>query len=213
MATANKTSITLKGSAQIVAEFFSYAVNSILFQRGIYPQEDFETQKKYGLAMLVNKDPKIRDYLKKIVTQVENWLMRGDIQQLVVVITGIESKQVLERWVFDVQTDKSALEANAAPREKSLKEIKGEIAGIIRQITASVTFLPFFEERCSFELLVYTDQNAEVPLSWETSDPKLITNSQEVRLRSFSTKIHQVDTMVSYKVDEEEMTDENKPIN
>jgi len=30
--------VTLKGSAMLVKEFFNYGVNSILYQRGIYPQ-------------------------------------------------------------------------------------------------------------------------------------------------------------------------------
>ena len=36
-AQATKSTITLKGSTAIVTEFFGYAVNSILYQRGIYP--------------------------------------------------------------------------------------------------------------------------------------------------------------------------------
>ncbi len=32
-----KSTVTLKGSAQIVTEFFNYGINSILYQRGIYP--------------------------------------------------------------------------------------------------------------------------------------------------------------------------------
>lgn len=74
-----------------------------------------------------------------------------------------------------------------------------EIQAIIRQITASVTFLPLLEEPCSFELLVYTDKNTEIPIKWEESDPKYINNSTEVRLRSFTTKVHKIDTLVSYK--------------
>ena len=38
-AQATKNNITLKGSTAIVTEFFGYAVNSILFQRGIYGPE------------------------------------------------------------------------------------------------------------------------------------------------------------------------------
>lgn len=35
------------------------------------------------------------------------WLAKGEVQKLVVVITGVESEEVLERWVFNVETDKS----------------------------------------------------------------------------------------------------------
>ncbi len=79
----------------------------------------------------------------------------------------------------------------------------GEIQAIIRQITASVSFLPLLSDPCTFDLLVYTDTDLSVPAAWEESDPKLIANSAEVKLRSFSTKIHKVDTMVSYAANDD----------
>jgi mitotic spindle assembly checkpoint protein MAD2 len=108
----------------------------------------------------------------------------------------------------------------AAPKVKSEKEIMNEIQAIIRQITASVTFLPLLNEPCTFDLLVYADNEASVPQSWEESDPRYISNSTEVRLRSFTTKViacfpftsgsvydvvspclqvHKVDAMVAYR--------------
>ena len=84
-----------------------------------------------------------------------------------------------------------------------MKEIQGEIQAIMRQITASVTFLPLITEPCSFDLLIYADKDATVPMEWEDSDPCLITNSEVVQLRSFSTKVHKVDASVSYKLDED----------
>ena len=51
--------ITLRGSTEIVTEFFGYAVNSILYQRGLYPPSTFEVKKKYGLGMLVSSDEEI----------------------------------------------------------------------------------------------------------------------------------------------------------
>lgn len=36
------------------------------------------------------------------------WLGKGQVQKFVVVITGLESKEVLERWAFNVITDKAA---------------------------------------------------------------------------------------------------------
>jgi hypothetical protein len=49
---------------------------------------------------------------------------------------------------------------------KSEKDIMGEIQAIIRQITASVTFLPMLEDQCTFDLLVYTRADSEVPQQW-----------------------------------------------
>jgi mitotic spindle assembly checkpoint protein MAD2 len=88
---------------------------------------------------------------------------------------------------------------------KPAKEITQEIQAIMRQITASVTFLPLLSEACSFDLLVYADREASVPLAWEDSDPCFIQRSEQVRLRSFNTSLHKVDLMVSYKIDEDEI--------
>jgi mitotic spindle assembly checkpoint protein MAD2 len=51
----------------------------------------------------------------------------------------------------------------------------------------------------SFDLLIYTDKDLVVPEKWEESGPQFITNCEEVRLRSFTTTIHKVNSMVAYK--------------
>ena len=211
-----KNNITLRGSTKIVTEFFGYAINSILYQRAIYPEDMFEAKKEYNLQIMVTKDKKLQQYLNNILIQMQQWLLTGDIQKLVLVIASIDDGTPLERWVFNVETDKtktmgSKSSSKSKSAKKSVKEIRNEIRGIIRQITSSVTFLPLLEVPCSFEILVYTDKECKTPKQWQESAPKLITNSESVRLRSFDTKIHKVDAMVSYKViddDDEESEDE-----
>lgn len=51
----------------------------------------------------------------------------------------------------------------------------------------------------AFDLLVYTDKDLVVPEKWEESGPQIIDQSEEVRLRSFTTSIHKVNSMVAYK--------------
>ena len=210
-----KSNITLRGSTKIVTEFFGYAINSILYQRAIYPEEMFEAKKEYNLQIMVTKDKALQQYLNKILIQMQQWLLSGDIQKLVLVIASIDDGTPLERWVFNVETDKTKTAGNNPSNKpkatkKSIKEIRNEIRGIIRQITSSVTFLPLLEVPCSFEVLVYTDKECKVPKLWQESQPKLITNSESVRLRSFDTKIHKVDAMVSYKVCDDDDEDEDE---
>lgn len=40
-----------------------------------------------------------------------------------------------------------------------------------------------------FDVLAYTDKEAEVPITWVESDAKLIDNPQMVKLHSFDTKV------------------------
>jgi mitotic spindle assembly checkpoint protein MAD2 len=134
-----------------------------------------------------------------MLARAADWLSAGTVQKLVLVISSQESGETLERWVFYLQTDKSIGPNDRV--DKSDKEVQAEIAAIMRQITASVTFLPLNDEPCAFDLLVYTDEDVQVPTQWENSDPKLINNADEVKLRSFTTKVHKVDASVSYRAD------------
>ncbi|EPQ64937.1 Component of the spindle-assembly checkpoint complex [Blumeria graminis f. sp. tritici 96224] len=95
--------LSLKGSSKLVAEFFHYSINTILFQRGVYPAEDFTAVKKYGLTMLVSSDDQVKSYIKKIMSQLDKWMVKGKISKLVVVITSKDTGENVERWQFDVQ--------------------------------------------------------------------------------------------------------------
>ena len=71
MSTTTESTITLKGSTDIVTEFFKYSVNSILYQRGIYPPESFKRVSQYGLSMMVTTDEELLKYLNNITKQLE----------------------------------------------------------------------------------------------------------------------------------------------
>lgn len=198
--TATKSEISLRGSTEIVTEFFGYAVNSIIFQRGLFPSDTFKRVNKYGLTLLVSSDEGLNAYIAQVMKQIHSWLLQNVVEKLVLVITGADSGQTVERWVFSVETsDVGNMDSDKPRTSKPEKEIAAEIASIIRQITGSVTFLPLLQEACTFDLLIYTRDNAEVPTEWEDSDPKYISNSTEVTLRSFTTKVHKIDAMVSYR--------------
>ena len=78
------------------------------------------------------------------------------------VLASVETKETLERWEFNVEyeadgDDKENLSSNKNYRDKTDKDekkIKQEIREVIRQITASVTFLPLLDCICSFDVLV-----------------------------------------------------------
>jgi mitotic spindle assembly checkpoint protein MAD2 len=86
-ATRTNQAITLKGSTVMVSEFFEYSVNSILYQRGVYPSDDFRYAnssrtrwqsadgnrmvKKYGIPMLITSDDNLKEYISTILAQVQ----------------------------------------------------------------------------------------------------------------------------------------------
>jgi mitotic spindle assembly checkpoint protein MAD2 len=70
---------------------------SILYQRGIYDPATFTAVQKYGIRLQVTTDQGLASYLQKVLTQMEEWLQNGQIKKLVLVITGVEKGEVLER--------------------------------------------------------------------------------------------------------------------
>lgn len=199
---ANKSPVQLKGSIDIVIEFFNYGINSILYQRGLYPSDSFVQREKYGLPLLITTNPDLKRYLDVILTQMRKFLNTKNVHKIVIVIIRLDTNEPVERWQFDVElqsNDAKMITAADGDERKVLKEIQEGIRGVIRQITASVTFLPTLEGSHSFDILLYTDKDVELPNSeWSDTNARLINNGQHVQLRGFTTNIHRVEPIVSY---------------
>ena len=61
-----------------------FCVNSILYQRGVYPEESFKRSEKYGIPLMLAADPALKEYLAEIMKQV------GGIPALCIVPTRRE---------------------------------------------------------------------------------------------------------------------------
>lgn len=62
--------------------------------------------------------------------------------------------------------------------------------------------MPTLSDPCIFDILAYTEGNAEVPAEeWKDTHGHLIESSkaQQVKLKSFDTRLHQIDAMVAYR--------------
>ncbi|KAI4527434.1 DNA-binding protein [Schizophyllum commune] len=215
---AQKQSITLKGSTALVTEFFKYAVNTILFQREVYPSDDFQMVKKYGQTLLVTQDLALENYLerryvyrlmrmRRQLSHPKDWLLAGTVTQLVLAIISKDTRTPLERWVFDIKlsgisaTDTSLMVTCRRP-PKPDSEIQSEIRAILKQIISMVTYLPVIQEPTVFNILAYTSDSAEIPAGeWVDTDPLAIeaSKSQQVKMRSFSTDVHRIEAMVAYR--------------
>ncbi|KAI3399614.1 hypothetical protein diail_6255 [Diaporthe ilicicola] len=150
--------LSLKGSARLVAEFvssvlstprlsirlpgstpFQYSIHSILYQRGVYPAEDFTVVKKYGLNMLVSADDQVKAYIKKIMAQLDKWMVGGKISKLVIVITNKDTGEHLERWQFDVQifAPTKPSKSSKSSRSKDAPQTNGKTAAATTEKSAN----------------------------------------------------------------------------
>ena len=114
--------------------------------------------------MLTTTDAGLLKYLNTIMSQMNVWLLEGDVQRFVLVVSGIDTEETLERWQFNVcveedakmtenmrnilnnenkplnssYSSKNKASIGQPTKTKSIKEIHNEIQAIIKQITASV---------------------------------------------------------------------------
>ena len=116
----------------------------------------FSRKQEYGLTLLVSTDPEVNKFLENVLSQIKDWLEMRKIKKLVMVLNSVETKETLERWEFKIENEVGEDGKAVDNAVKDEKKIKGEIRDVIRQIVASVTFLPLLDCLCSFDILIYT---------------------------------------------------------
>lgn len=134
---------------------------------------------------------------------VVEWLSRNELEKISLIITNVHTKEVLECWDFKLQNEPAEgpeIDPNNPTSSKELKRIQLEISSVMRQISATVSYLPLIDCICSFDILIHTLKDCEVPDKWNETAPVTIQNAQTVQLKSFSTGLHKVDTIVNYKM-------------
>ena len=126
------------------------------------------------------------------------------MKKLSLIILNVANKEVLECWDFNVQYEDGDVELSKEKNEtvgsKDLKKIKQEIRDVMLQVAATISFLPLLDCRCSFDVFVHAKTDCDVPEKWAEADPVNIVNAQNVQLKSYSTSLHKMETVVSYKL-------------
>ena len=202
--------IALNGrSGRQIAEFFGnfislsidlswveFSICNILFQRNVYPEEDFTLTNHYGISLYTASNPKLKEYITQFMTQLEKWIDIGKICRLVLVLSSKDTREVSERWQFQINKDASDIKPH------STDQMNKQIAALMRQISASISFLPIPDDELTFNILAYTDKDAPVPMEWIDSDAREILKPQMVKLRSVQMNETQIESLVSYKISE-----------
>jgi hypothetical protein len=53
-------------------------------------------------SIAVSQDDQVKAYIKKIMSQLNKWMLKSKISKLIIVITSKETGEPVERWQFDV---------------------------------------------------------------------------------------------------------------
>lgn len=137
-----------------------------------------------------------------IASIILDWLVKRQVNKVALIITNVKSQEVLERWDFVVEYEGNS-NSSEQSSDKPLKTIRNEIRDVLKQITSSVAFLPLLDCLCSFDIQIYTKNDIEMPPEWADAQQANIKNAQCVKMRSFSTNIHKMETAVTFKNDDD----------
>ncbi|GAB1522661.1 Mitotic spindle checkpoint component mad2 [Rhizoctonia solani] len=188
--------LTASGSPATIIEFLYYAVNSILFYRGVYESEDFRAVNKYEQDLVLVRDGEVTQFLDRFFKQVEEWLGQELIRRVILVIVSKNTGKTLERWVFN-------LEPHDGPTH--LDKIQHKIQATLKQLKATIPIFPDIKEPTIFNLLAVKkdeDQSSELPTSqkWVDAHPHSIPTEirDQTAMRGFNTRDAKVDINVVY---------------
>lgn len=150
----------------------------------------------------MSKDDKINTFIKSVLTQLEEWIARQEVEKISLIIKNVQANEVIECWEFRVQSEplQPGKDAKNPTSTKELKKIQSEIRDVMRQIAATISYLPLIECNCAFDVLVHFLKDIEAPEQWMDTPGVKIENAQTVQLKSFSTGLQKVDTIVNYKM-------------
>lgn len=137
-----------------------------------------------------------------VLSQLEQWLEKREVERISMIIKDVQANEIIECWEFNVNAEIPEAGTNILnpTSSKEMKKIQGEIRDVMRQIAATISYLPLLECVCSFDVLIYTLGNTEVPTEWKETAAVKIENAEIVQLKSFSTGLQKIETIVNYKM-------------
>ncbi|KAF3071606.1 Mitotic spindle checkpoint component mad2 [Trichoderma lentiforme] len=164
--------LSLKGSSRLVAEFVFpildthnpiptrrlpsrrfYSRQEIWPQHARYyylPPKTSTVKHETDLPIpysLVSADDQVKAYIKKIMSQLDKWMIGGKISKLVIVITDKDTGEHVERWQFDVQISAPPPKSKSKPPTDPSAPITAEQEHQQENASSTNNNTPFFAEK------------------------------------------------------------------
>ncbi|CCE31279.1 probable protein MUS-26, involved in DNA repair [Claviceps purpurea 20.1] len=86
------------------SNFLTVAVHSILYHRALYPPESFLVARAYNLPVRQSRHPGVCTWVRDAVAATAQQIRQGTARQICLAVHEPRRLDVLERWIFDVQS-------------------------------------------------------------------------------------------------------------
>ena len=160
----------LKASTELLVEFLDVAIQVILYERGIYPESIFSSQRAFGVPVKMSRHPEVNDYIRSCLRDATPLIDAGAVENIVVVIID-GYMRVAERFVFGV----SRRGRDETPDPEAVEATEYAMRALLTKLALSSTSLPPVCEDATFRLLIETradaDGTAATLIETAASDP------------------------------------------
>ncbi|KAG5977648.1 hypothetical protein E4U56_007399 [Claviceps arundinis] len=86
------------------SNFLTVALHSILYHRALYPPESFLVARAYNLPVRQSRHPGVCTWVRDAVAATAQQIRQGTARQICLAVHEPRRLDVLERWIFDVQS-------------------------------------------------------------------------------------------------------------
>jgi mitotic spindle assembly checkpoint protein MAD2B len=170
--------------------FLTIAIHSLLYHRGLYPEQSFLAARAFNLAVRQSRHPGLCAWINDAVDAVSARLRTGSVSRIAVVVHGPPPQQVVvrERWLFDVDRFPNswgtAAEIRAArappshqlhpdehmgqdaddPQKINWADIHEALRAALQRLAFAAQAEPKLPQGCTFTLAVELREDAEAPI-------------------------------------------------
>lgn len=164
---------TLSTFASLIETFKSFlivSIHTILCSRSLYPPSTFIATRKYNLAVQQNRHPVVCNWILDACLAIQKQLIKSETQRVSFVIYQEDAEEVIERWVFDVDSFPFIPEENALTNLDELGGKGVDLVDVEEQLRATLIELQHYgkelsplPEGCTYTIIVELKDEAEPP--------------------------------------------------
>ncbi|KHN93779.1 REV7-like protein [Metarhizium album ARSEF 1941] len=173
--------------------FLTVALHSILYHRKLYPEATFLTARAYNLPVHQSRHPGVCAWIRDAVAAVGAQVRVGSARQVSLVIHAPASFDVVERWIFDLQSfpatwgDKDTssgppLDPATADEAVNWTDVNEALRGALSRIAHVGQSRPRLPDGCTFTIGIELRDQALPPIQhpqlWIPAQPHLQTASE-----------------------------------
>jgi mitotic spindle assembly checkpoint protein MAD2B len=172
------------------ADFLVVAIHTILYERGLYPQETFLLTRAYNFPVRQNRHPLVCKWVLDAVAAIESQLLKGTVRRVAFVIYS-QQQEVLERFMFDVSSFPVVPEQERLTEFEGTEEWEGEggeqwsmnkidvgeqLRATIRKLAYCGGKLGHLPHDCTYTIAVELRDTAEPPIGVFDPSPPILQN-------------------------------------